>query len=286
MALCIRVLSFILLGLALGAAQIAAIAQDGPKPVVPKSTSGDLLDRAHVLRKPRIPSEALSSGIFGTVAVRVKVAPDGDILSARAISGPPQLRPAAVEAAKAWEFRSSNDLENSDGFLIFRFDFGEAFGTIVGQQDGDRAADKDEPVAATQARVEPPAERVEPVGDDVIVPIVPAKTLPASPKKDTPRRAEPAKEPLNDAALSTKATRKVAPKYPSTAANAGIEGVVTVEVLVDEKGKVTQARALSGPAALRDAAVTAARQWTFAPARIQDQPAKTVGTISFNFKRN
>jgi TonB family protein len=47
---------------------------------------------------------------------------------------------------------------------------------------------------------------------------------------------------------------------------------------------VIAARAISGHPLLKDAAVTAARQWQFAPTTVEDKPVKVVGTVTFNFQ--
>ncbi|HEU4391900.1 MAG TPA: TonB family protein, partial [Blastocatellia bacterium] len=53
------------------------------------------------------------------------------------------------------------------------------------------------------------------------------------------------------------AIRRVEPVYSPLARAAKVSGQVIVEVTVDNKGNVTEARALSGNPLLKDAAVTA-----------------------------
>jgi TonB family protein len=84
--------------------------------------------------------------------------------------------------------------------------------------------------------------------------------------------------------LQGEATYRVAPAYPPLAKAARISGTVIVEVLIDVTGNVESARALSGHPLLKDAAVNAARQWTFAPTSLSGTPVKVVGTISFAFQ--
>ena len=62
-----------------------------------------------------------------------------------------------------------------------------------------------------------------------------------------------------------------------------IGGLVEVEVVVDESGKVVSARALSGPGALRDVAVQAAYRAHFSPTKLSGQPVKIAGKINYNF---
>jgi len=83
--------------------------------------------------------------------------------------------------------------------------------------------------------------------------------------------------------LQGSATKRVEPAYPPLAKAARISGSVVVEVTVDEEGNVISARVISGHPLLKDAAVTAARGWTFTPTKLQGDPVKVIGTITFNF---
>jgi protein TonB len=57
--------------------------------------------------QPDYPPLAKSTGQSGVVAVEVTISEKGDVVSARALSGPPLLRDAAVSAAKRWKFKPS-----------------------------------------------------------------------------------------------------------------------------------------------------------------------------------
>jgi TonB family protein len=56
-----------------------------------------------------------------------------------------------------------------------------------------------------------------------------------------------------------------------------------VRVVVDENGKVISAKAIDGPAALRETAEAAARQATFAPATEGGITVKVTGTLTYDF---
>ena len=60
-------------------------------------------------------------------------------------------------------------------------------------------------------------------------------------------------------------------------------GTVTVEVVLDESGKVVSAVASSGPTILRDAAVQAALKARFSPTKLSGQPVKVTGVINYKF---
>lgn len=73
------------------------------------------------------------------------------------------------------------------------------------------------------------------------------------------------------------------PEYPALARAARVSGTVEVELALDQEGNVKRARATSGHPLLKDAAVAAARQWKFDPAKISAATATIVGTLAFVF---
>jgi len=79
------------------------------------------------------------------------------------------------------------------------------------------------------------------------------------------------------------AIKRVEPVYPRVALAEGISGQVVVEATADEGGTVISARALSGDPVLKEAALAAARGWTFVPTQLNGVPVKVIGTITFNF---
>lgn len=83
--------------------------------------------------------------------------------------------------------------------------------------------------------------------------------------------------------LESSALRRVQPAYPPLAKAAKISGSVVVEVTIDEEGSVNAARAISGHPLLKDSSVAAAREWKFSETRLQGEPSRVIGTITFNF---
>ena|SRR5438128_2423389 len=59
------------------------------------------------------------------------------------------------------------------------------------------------------------------------------------------------------------AKKRVAPVYPELAKKMHISGAVRMELNVDPEGEVKDVTVLKGHALLRDAAVSAAKQWVF-----------------------
>jgi len=83
--------------------------------------------------------------------------------------------------------------------------------------------------------------------------------------------------------LNGKAISKPQPAYPPVAKAARAQGTVTVEIIVDENGKVINAQAVSGHPLLRAAAEAAARQAKISATFMGGLPVKVSGTLSYNF---
>jgi TonB family protein len=88
--------------------------------------------------------------------------------------------------------------------------------------------------------------------------------------------------PPEDCLLSGKAISRLSPALPRAAP--ARDGSVTVQVMVSERGRVTEAVALSGDPALHDVALSAAREWVFVPMRVSGTPVKVRGRITIDFE--
>jgi protein TonB len=78
----------------------------------------------------------------------------------------------------------------------------------------------------------------------------------------------------------------VRPRYPLLAREAGIEGRVDVMVLVDEKGRVANARVVNSDVtpAMERAALEAARQSVFEPALQGTRPVRARMVVPFHYR--
>ena len=78
--------------------------------------------------------------------------------------------------------------------------------------------------------------------------------------------------------------RLVQPEYPSLARKAGIEGSVLAEALIDEEGRVTEARIIHSPSPVfYEAVLRALRASLFYPAKQRDQPVKSFIRVPYEF---
>ncbi|MEP6901650.1 MAG: energy transducer TonB [Actinomycetota bacterium] len=102
--------------------------------------------------------------------------------------------------------------------------------------------------------------------------------------KPSPKPSEPKiTKPLTGGVLNGRASYLAKPLYPAAAKQIRAEGAVNVQVLIDEKGNVVSASAVSGNPLLRGVAERAARESKFTPTLLSNQPVKVTGIIVYNF---
>jgi TonB family protein len=85
--------------------------------------------------------------------------------------------------------------------------------------------------------------------------------------------------------INGKATYLPKPAYSAAAIAVNAQGKVTVQVMIDEAGKVISANAISGHPLLKSAAEIAARQAKFSPTYLSNIPVKVTGVIVYNFTK-
>jgi len=79
-------------------------------------------------------------------------------------------------------------------------------------------------------------------------------------------------------------SHSVAPAYPDIARDAGIEGDVTLRLIIGEDGAVNEIKVLSGEPVLARAASEAVAQWRYAPALLDGWPVSVVTTVTLAFR--
>ena len=100
------------------------------------------------------------------------------------------------------------------------------------------------------------------------------------PPKATPK---PVPKTVSGGVLNGKAISLPKPAYPPAAKAVRAGGSVSVQVLIDEEGRVVSASAVSGHPLLQQAAVSAARGARFSPTLLSGQAVKVSGVITYNF---
>ena len=96
----------------------------------------------------------------------------------------------------------------------------------------------------------------------------------------------PAKPPVQVApdVMENRLAHEVAPQYPESARQAGVQGTVLLEIVVSPDGAVTQIKPVSGPDALSKAAIDAVRWWRYQPYLVNGQPTIVESTVTVHFK--
>ena len=148
------------------------------------------------------------------------------------------------------------------------------------KRDNKKTMAPDLPSASTSATklVSSPGDvKVQTVSTNSGVPMVEFDMEPPPPG---PR---PILKPVSGGVLNGTAINLPPPVYPEAAKRMRTFGVVTVEVVLDEGGRVVAANATSGPTILRDAAVQAALKARFSPTKLSGQPVKVSGVINYKF---
>jgi protein TonB len=90
--------------------------------------------------------------------------------------------------------------------------------------------------------------------------------------------------PVRDVDRPPRLLQQVRPTYPSEAFVKKVEGTVVIEIVIDERGRVTRTRIVRSMPLLDDAAVAAVRQWVFAPALKQGRPVATLAMAPVTFR--
>lgn len=131
--------------------------------------------------------------------------------------------------------------------------------------------------SATKIVSGPVDVKVQTVSTNQTMPVVALDDPPPSPGP------KPILKPVSGGVLNGTAVLLPPPIYPEAAKRMRTQGLVSVDVILDETGKVVSANASSGPQILREAAVQAALRARFSPTKLSGQPVKVSGVINYKF---
>jgi TonB family protein len=106
---------------------------------------------------------------------------------------------------------------------------------------------------------------------------------PPPPPAPNPTPVVPKLLKVSQGVLTSKAIFLPKPGYPPLAKQIKLQGTVSVQVLIDETGRVISAKAVSGHPLLTIEAQKAAMQARFSPTLLSDQAVKVSGVITYNF---
>jgi periplasmic protein TonB len=109
-------------------------------------------------------------------------------------------------------------------------------------------------------------------GNTIAVPIAPKVAGPKAPVRVGGRVKEP------------RLIVRVDPRYPPLAIQTHMQGAVIVDAVIDEHGNVVEARVVSGPPLLIQAAMDAVRQWKYEPTYLNDEPVPVQLNVTVQFR--
>lgn len=90
--------------------------------------------------------------------------------------------------------------------------------------------------------------------------------------------------PLGGDVKPARLSVSVAPVYPVIARSQRISGDVRIDALIDENGRVSAMKVISGPAVLHQAAMDALRHWKYVPATLDGNPVPMHLTVTIQFR--
>ena len=258
---------------------------------------------------PKYPQAAREKHIEGAVVLEVHIDAEGHVSDAKVVSGPEELRSAALEAILQWhyspqamtlpattqvtmDFKLPQDAApDSKSGIALPPDW---YGTLKSiQVEGLTAATRDELLQRL------PAHEGDTVNADVMASL--AKTVRAfdehlniSLSPDEPHTLRISLAPAGAPAPPTtirvgsnvqqaKLLVKVMPVYPPEAKAQGIEGTVVLQATIDKDGTVASLMVLSGDPMLVTAAMDAVKQWQYSTTLLNGDPVEVVTEIRVNF---
>ena len=109
--------------------------------------------------------------------------------------------------------------------------------------------------------------------------------MPVAPSSGSPSAYPPPSAPVRVGGNIVPPRRVVdaAPVMPDVALQAGIKGVVILEIIIGPDGTVTDAKVLRSIPLLDQAAIDAARQWRYEPTLLNGAPVPVIMTATVNF---
>jgi TonB family protein len=200
------------------------------------------------------------------VTVRVRVNQKGVVIFAQALDGDERLQEAAVKAGKSAAFspeklRSKGRI--ATGTITYNFVAPQPSASGPSNVTASKPAGSAMQSASTVSS--PPATGSSPARTGV-----------------NPTASDD-QFPLTGGPLAGTELNLPKPQYPSSAKSKGISGTISIVVRVNRAGKVISWRTGEGDSQLRAAALKAAKQATFSPAKLPGK-GEVVGTITYNFK--
>jgi TonB family protein len=261
-----------------------------------------LLHRAAV----QYPKNALAKHIEGTVVLELTLSETGTVTDARVLSGPEELRGAALESILEWHYSSEGQLK-TQASIDFKVPTAEAMpGTLMAPPEDQAKLDRlfiqapdaikqkleghlplREGDRITQSALNDLATALKDVDEHLRVTIHPNADKTGSMMFITLYSAGPGESPkrirVGGNAEQANLVQKVQPIYPPDAKANRIQGLVRFSVVIGKDGRVQNLTLVSGDPVLAQAAKDAVQQWVYKPTLLNGDPVEVMTQVDVNF---
>jgi protein TonB len=202
--------------------------------------------------RPVYPADAKDARVQGVVIIEGVIGPDGKVQAARVLRSVPQLDQAALDAVKQWEFTPT--LLNGAAVPVVM--------TVTVNFMADGVAGSLKAGSGFDAPPPPP---------------------PPPPPPGAKELSDPGAVRVGGNIRPPVKITNVNPVYPPEAKDARVQGVVILDILIGEDGRVENAKILRSIPMLDQAAIDAVAQWVFTPTTINGEAKKVIMTATVNF---
>ena len=226
--------------------------------------AGGQLEQAKLVHMvpPVYPKEAKDAGIGGTVVVKGVIAKDGSLQQVEYVSGPEELKQAAIDAVKQWQYKpemlAGKPVEVGTTIsLAFTLKKADAVATPAAPSDSNTGGASDAGMFdALNGR---------------------------GPQPPPPPRVTPTRIKVGGKVMAAQLAHQVLPHYPEEAKYNHVTGKVLLHAIVGKDGSIQTLEAISGPKELVGAALDAVKQWRYKPTMLNGEPVEVDTTIEIIF---
>jgi len=216
--------------------------------------------------QPVYPEDAKKAKISGTVQVKAVISKDGSLHDIECVSGPDELRQAAMDAVKQWRYeptKLAGEPIDVDTTIDLVFSLHEQPETPTAPETSQSPA---ETTGDGKVAGGPQAADLNPAG------------LPPS-APPFPTREEPARIKVGGKVMAANLVHQVLPTYPEYAKRSGISGTVRLHAVIAKDGTIRLLQYVSGPTELKDESIRAVNQWRYKPVLLNGHPVEVDTTI-------
>lgn len=243
------------------ASQLAALRQLPPPPPSPQQANPGLpvispKPVAVSTVDPVYPPLARQARIQGVISLAVTITPDGHPANIQVLRGHPLLVQAALDAVRQWVYPAVSQAGTFEEQVTF---------TLPPNSTAE-ALPPNSPRKGSQGLSENKVFTFGQTGD--------------------PAPAVPQRIKVGGNVQAAMLAKKVAPVYPDQAKSAGIQGSVTLDVVIAKDGTVESVTPVEGHPLLVAAAVEAVQQWVYKTTLLNGQPIEVATTVTVPFELN